>query len=143
MKRFALVVLLILFFTLAAQAANYEGLLIVKIDLQGNMNRDSTLIKAQLGSKVGGKFSYKKIAKDVKDLFFLGFFSDIKVDAKKMAGGVVVTFHFIEYEKIEKIVFKGNDELSKSDIKELLTIKKGSVYNKVLIQNNIVKIREN
>ena len=142
MKRFALAVLMILLTGLAAQAADYEGLMIVKIDLKGNMNRDSTLIKAQLGSKVGGKFSYKTIAKDVKDLFFLGFFSDIKVDARKMAGGVVVTFHFVEYEKIEKIILKGNDELSKGDIKALLTIKKGSVYNKILIRNNINKIIE-
>jgi len=142
MKRFALAVLLILFSGLSLQAANYEGLMIVKIDLKGNMTRDSTLIKAQLGSKVGEKFSYKKIARDVKDLFFLGFFSDIKVDAQNLAGGVVVTFHFVEYENIEKIVLKGNDELSESDIRELLTLKKGSVYNKVLIRKNINKIIE-
>lgn len=121
--------------------SGYEGRRIIKIDLKGNLNRDSTLIKAQLGSKVGGILSYKTLAKDVKDLFFLGFFSDIKVEALKFGGdGVYLTFIFEEYEKIQDILITGSDAVSKKDILELLTVKKGSVYNKMLVKDSIDKV---
>lgn len=122
------------------QPMRIEGKTIVKVQLKGNLNTPDPLIKAQLRSKEGTQFSYKKLSKDIKELYYLGFFSDIKVDAKVIVGKVVLTFIFQEFEKIGEIKFKGNKELDNSDLKDLMTLKKGSVYNQSLLEKNIQAI---
>ena len=138
--RIMCLVMVMLIVPITASAVPFEGLTIVKIDLKGNVNTDSTLIKAQLSSKEHYKFKLATVSKDVKDLYLLGFFSDIKVDAKRMGRGVVLTYIFKEFEKVEKIIIKGNDELSQSTVKEIMTIKKDSVYSLTLLNKNIENI---
>ena len=125
-----------------AWSAGYEDYTIIKIDLKGNVNTDAALIRALLSSKVNAKFSYRNVTRDVKDLYYLGYFSDIQVDALIVAGGLVLTYIFEEYDKIEEILFKGNDELSEGDLKEAMTLRKDSVFSQIQLQKNIETILE-
>ncbi|HPH01623.1 MAG TPA: outer membrane protein assembly factor BamA [Spirochaetota bacterium] len=123
-------------------SAGYEDYTIIKIDLKGNVNTDASLIRALLSSKVNSKFSYRNVTRDVKDLYYLGYFSNIQVDSVIVAGGMVLTYVFEEYDKIEEILFKGNDELSESDLAEVMTLRKDSVFSQIQLQKNIENILE-
>ena len=135
-------VVCILSVSFPAWSAGYEDYTIIKIDLKGNVNTDAALIRALLSSKVNAKFSYRNVTRDVKDLYYLGYFSDIQVDALIVAGGLVLTYIFEEYDKIEEILFKGNDELSEGDLKEAMTLRKDSVFSQIQLQKNIETILE-
>jgi len=136
----ALLVLFLFLLVSVSWAADFEGALVVKVNLKGNVNTSSALIMAQLTTKPGTRFKMATVSKDLKDLYFLGYFSDIKIDAKKIPGGVVLSFIFVEFEKIGSIVINGNDELSDKKIKEVMTLKKDAVYNKILLKKNISEI---
>ncbi len=135
-----LIVLFLFFLVSALWGASFEGSLVVKVNLKGNVNTDSALILAQLTTRSGTRFKMETVSKDLKDLYFLGYFSDIKIDAKKIPGGVVLTFIFVEFDKIGSIVINGNDEIDDDEIKEVMTLKKDAVYNKILLQKNISDI---
>jgi len=124
----------------SAGAAGYEDYDIVKIELKGNINTDSGLIRALLTSKVGSRFSYRSVSRDVKDLYHLGYFSDIKVDAVLTFGNIILTYIFEEYDKVGEIIIKGNKELSASSIKEIMTLQEDSVFSAVQLQRNIEAI---
>ena len=124
------------------QAGNYENYDIAKIELKGNINTDSSLIRALLSSKVGSRFSYRLVSRDVKDLYYLGYFSDIKVDAVVALGSIILTYIFEEYDKVEEIIIRGNNELSSGSIKDAMTLRKDSVFSALQLQRNIEAILE-
>lgn len=147
MKNIATIILTVLLLSgsavvLSAQQPplRIEGNTIAKVEFKGNVNTPEPLIRAQLRSREGSLFSYAKLSKDVKELYYLGFFSDIKVDARLVVGKVILSFIFEEYEKISEIKFQGNKKLDNQDLKDLMTLKAGSVFNRSLLQKNIESI---
>jgi len=140
--RFGFIVFLLCGVSLFIHAAGYEDYDIAKIELKGNVNTDSSLIRAQLSSKVGSKFSYRLVSRDVKDLYSQGYFSNIQVDVTVTLGNIILTYIFEEYDKVEEVIIKGNSEISTSDIKEVMTLQKDTVYSAVWLQRNIEAIQE-
>jgi outer membrane protein insertion porin family len=126
----------------ALGAVNYENFDITRIDLRGNVNTDSSLIRALLSSRVGTRFSHRLVSRDVRDLYYLGFFSDIRVSAALVQGGVVLTYIFEEYDKVEAIEIHGNKELSANAIRDVMTLRKDSVFSATQLQRNIEAILE-
>ncbi|MDR2733974.1 MAG: outer membrane protein assembly factor BamA [Spirochaetota bacterium] len=140
--RFALLLFLLCGISPLVYAAGYEDYDIARIELKGNINTDSSLIRAQLSSRVGSRFSYRLVSRDVKDLYSQGYFSNIQVDVTVTLGSIILTYIFEEYDKVEEIIIKGNSELSTGDIREVMTLQKDTVYSAVWLQRDIEAIQE-
>lgn len=116
-------------FSLPAPAVGQEQLLIREITITGNRMVEEATIRARLESREGDVFDPELITSDVRALYELGFFEDIRVDAEGFEGGLRIAFVLKEKPIIRSLSFEGNDKVSDSDIREKLEFAARTVYS--------------
>lgn len=86
--------------------------LVTAIEAKGNKNISSNAISSKIKTKVGAPYQDNIISDDLKRLYLLGFFSDIKIDTEDYKGGLKVIITVTERPIIEKITFSGMRRLT-------------------------------
>jgi len=81
--------------------------LVTAIEVQGNKSISSNTIISKMKTKIGGPYQENIISDDLKRLYLLAFFSDIKIDTEDYKNGIKVIIHVKERPIIEKITFSG------------------------------------
>jgi outer membrane protein insertion porin family len=115
---------------------------VAKIVVEGNSRIESDAIERVIKTKPGDLFLPKDLSADLKSVYAMGYFEDIRIEAEDSPEGKIVTFHVQEKPTIRNIAFSGNKVFKDEEIRENLTIKAGSILNIFQIQNNIRRIEE-
>ncbi|MBF0320768.1 MAG: hypothetical protein HQL01_13295 [Nitrospirae bacterium] len=115
--------------------------LVISIEVKGLKRIEEGAIKAKLTQKTNQPISQDKISEDVKAIYRLGYFDDIKVETEFFEGGLKVIYVVKEKPTITKIAFYGNNELNDIKLKEKITITAGSISDNTLIQDNVKKLK--
>lgn len=136
---------LFMFFTLTGSfnlfAENkFEGKKITDIKYEGLIQDNVLSVKSVITTKIRSGFSQNVINDDIKALYNLELFDDIKVDVVETDEGLTVTFIFVELLTIREIVIKGNKRVRDRAIKDRILLKKGSVYNEQKVYTEIQEI---
>ncbi|HUU51202.1 MAG TPA: outer membrane protein assembly factor BamA [Nitrospinota bacterium] len=129
-----------LFFVNAASAER-EVLKIKEIEIKGNFKVEESTIRFHIKSKVGDRFSVNQLRDDLKKIYNLGFFKDVKIDVQDFEGGLKIIFVVSEKSSIGNIIISGNEKIKEDDIRKELTIKENTIINKNLIKESIEKIK--
>ena len=90
--------------------------IISKIRLEGNARVESQAIFNLIESKEGSTLDLEQVTKDVRKLYDLGFFSDIKVYKNKEKDNLNLLFLLVEKPAITKIQFEGLEQLKEEDL---------------------------
>lgn len=110
------------------QKKNYK---ILGITIEGNTTADASTIIANSGLKVGDEIEIPgdQTLNAIRRLWKLGLFtSDIQIEIEKKVGdGVFLVIKVNEYPRIEKYIFKGNDELDDEDLDKVVTFVSGQI----------------
>jgi outer membrane protein insertion porin family len=117
-----------------------EGPLIKSIEIKGNRKISTDTILSKMKSKVGSPFSKKSVQEDIKKLYAIGYFDDIRVEIEVFEGGIKLIYIFTEKPTIISLDFQGNEEFEAEDLKEKITITSGAIANSSLILDNAQKI---
>ncbi len=134
--------LILLFIILTSGIALAEALPFVNnIDIQGLKRIEEGAIKAKVSQKIGDPVSQDKINEDIKSIFKMGYFDDVRVEIEPFEGGVRLIYIVKEKPTIIKVDFQGNTEIEDSKLKEKVTITAGAIADTVLIQDNALKIK--
>jgi len=101
--------------------------LVTAVEIKGNKNISTNTIISKMKTRVGSPYQENIISDDLKRLYLLGFFSDIKIDSEPYKEGVKVIITVAERSVIEKITFSGIRRLTMREekIKESLKSKEG------------------
>lgn len=102
---------------------------LVRIDIAGNKQIDTELIRAAVQSKLGETLTEEMIRQDMKSIYELGWFTDITVNFRSIPEGTKVTYTIIENPVLTDIVLEGNTKLESAAILEMLHVVKGEVLN--------------
>jgi outer membrane protein insertion porin family len=117
------------------------NVIVEQVLVSGNRRIESDAVKAVVATKVGEKLSEKRLAEDVKRIYGLGFFHDVRVEIDRApGGGAVVTFAVAENPVIRQVSISGNEEIASDDIKQKLTITVGSTVDYPLLMENKQRI---
>ena len=108
--------------------------------VSGNRRIEADAVKAVISTKVGEKLSDTHLAEDVRRIYGLGFFHNVRVELEKDSSGVVVTFVVDENPVIRQVSITGNEEIPSDDIKDKLTITVGSTVDYPLLVENTQRI---
>ncbi len=128
-------------FSFLSRPANAEQLGVVKkIEITGNKRISSMIILFRIQTKEDEILSEETIRQDIKNIYELGYFSNISVDATPFEGGVKVTFIVDEKPYIEKVELKGNRVLKKEEIDRVIAISAGDIYLKKTLEEDIKRI---
>jgi outer membrane protein insertion porin family len=115
----------------------FQDKIIADIRIKGNQRIESDAILRMIQSKIGSVFQPKQLSEDLRAIYGMGYFDDLRVDAQPDPKGKIITFHVKEKATIRRIKFKGNKHFNDDKLKENLTISTGSILNIYKIRNNI------
>ena len=133
---------ILLFIILTSGIAFAEALPSVnKIDIQGLKRIEEGAIKSKVSQKIGDPVSQDKINEDIKSIFKMGYFDDVRVEIEPFEGGVMLIYIVKEKPTIIKVDFQGNKEIDDTKLKEKITVTAGAIADTVLIQDNALKIK--
>lgn len=105
------------------------GKRIVQIVFQGNMKVGEREFLDKMRTKVGDLFSPRRLMDDVKMLYGMGCFDDIRVDAELENEGVRLTFILKEKPVVSSIRFEGNRKVEEKDLLGSISLKQGGFYD--------------
>jgi outer membrane protein insertion porin family len=80
---------------------------VTAIEVAGNKSISTNVIISKMKTRIGSPYQENIISDDLKRLYLLGFFSDIKSDNQDYNDGIKVTISVVERPIIEKISFSG------------------------------------
>ncbi|MEC4676467.1 MAG: POTRA domain-containing protein, partial [Nitrospirota bacterium] len=115
--------------------------LVTAIEIQGLMRIEEGAVISKISQKTGEPVSRDKTSQDIKTIFRMGYFEDVRVEMEVFEGGVKLIYVVKEKPTIIRVEFQGNREIEDSELKEKTTITPGSIADTVLIQDNALKIK--
>jgi outer membrane protein insertion porin family len=118
-------------------ASKYENLIVRKIEIEGLRNFDEDDVNEVMLTTVGYPLKSAEVREDIKQIFALGFFENVKFEIDEDGDGVKVRVIVEERPVVEKLLFRGYDELIETDLLESMQIKEGEVYRKDLVETCI------
>jgi outer membrane protein insertion porin family len=143
MFRLRLVLIFFIFFTIIASATPYaeELPIINSIEIKGLKRIEESAVKSKITQKVGEPISQEKTNEDIKTIYKMGYFDDVRAEIEPFEGGIKLIYVVKEKPTIVKIDLQGNEEFDDSKLKEHMTITTGAIADAVLIQDNANKLR--
>lgn len=115
--------------------------LVNAIEVKGLKRIEEGAIKSRISQKTGEPLSSEKTAEDIKNIYKMGYFDDVKVDIETFEGGIKLIYVVKEKPTIIKVEFQGNKELSDDKLKEKIAISTGSIADITLIQDNASRLQ--
>jgi outer membrane protein insertion porin family len=115
---------------------------IVSVEIAGNKRIESDAVKRIIKTKPGDIYLPKRLSEDLKAVYAMGYFDDIRIEAENTPEGEKIIFRVKEKPTIRVIRIKGNRLFKEEKIKENLTIKTGSILNTFKIRSNIARIED-
>ncbi|GAB6139871.1 outer membrane protein assembly factor BamA [Methylosoma difficile] len=124
---------LLLLGLLASQAAQADDAFFVQnIKVRGLQRISEGTVFNYLPVNVGEKFSMDDVAPAIRALFKTGFFKDIALERE----GDSLIVNVVERPSIAKIIFEGNKDLSKDDLKKAMDkigLSEGKVFDRQVL----------
>jgi outer membrane protein insertion porin family len=91
--------------------------IVTAIEVKGNKSISSNAVISKLKTRVGSPYQETVISDDLKRLYLLGFFSDIKIDTEDYKSGIKIVVNVVERPIIEAITFSGIRRITMKDEK--------------------------
>ncbi|MGD2098564.1 MAG: outer membrane protein assembly factor BamA [Desulfobacterales bacterium] len=116
---------------------------ILAINVEGNRRIEAEAIKRVVKTTPGDIYNLKALSDDLKDVYAMGYFDDIKIEAETQPDGIIVTFKIKEKPTLRRVSFSGSRWAFKDEeIEEVITAKRGTILNINVIQNDMDRITE-
>lgn len=108
--------------------------------IKGNKRIESEAIKRIIKTKEGNIYLARDLQDDLKSIYKMGYFGDVRVETSTTPRGKVVTFQVAENETIRNIRIKGNRKFDDEKIKDVTYAKSGSILNINNLRGDLQKI---
>lgn len=105
------------------EEAEAPSKLVTAIEVTGNKTISSNTIISKMKTRPGTPYQENVISDDLKRLYLLGYFSDIKIDTQDFKEGLKIIINVTERPVIEKIAFSGLRHLTMTEQKLKETLK--------------------
>ncbi len=113
---------------------------IAGIAIKGNQRIEAQAIEKELKSKVGEPYIPAFLDQDLRTIFKMGYFSDVRLEVKDDPQGKLITFVVEERPFVKRFDFKGNKEVKEEDLKGQVTIKAFTILNLNTVNETLEKL---
>ncbi|MFH1281640.1 MAG: POTRA domain-containing protein, partial [Candidatus Omnitrophota bacterium] len=90
---------------------------VTAIEVTGNKSISTNVIVSKMKTRIGSAYQENIVSDDLKRLYLLGFFSDIKIDTRDYKDGLKIILSVVERPIIGKINFSGINLITMKDEK--------------------------
>ena len=145
MRRTGLLALLLLPALAVAQPAPpvmEAGITIGAVKVEGNRRSEADAVLGIIGSRAGTRLDRERLRADLRAVFQLGFFRDVKVDLSDVEGTWTLTFIVEEKASIREVRIEGNKELDDDELRDVLDVKAFGILDLAKVNRNAEKIKD-
>lgn len=113
---------------------------VTEIRITGNERIEADAIRRIIKTRPGDVFLAKSLSEDMKNVYKMGYFDDIRIESEESPGGKIIIFQVKEKPTLRNIRFSGNRIFDDDEVRENLTLKTGSLVNIYMIRSNLQRI---
>jgi outer membrane protein insertion porin family len=114
-----------------------------QILVSGNSRIEADAIRRRIKTQKGDMFKAKQLSSDLKAIFSMGFFDDVRIESEDAPDGKTVLIKVKEKPTIRVIRFEGNDVFDDDEMqKDILDIQTGSILNIARVRRNVERIKD-
>jgi len=135
-------VFIALFFLLLPALAPAQSYQIGAVTIEGNRLVEESTIRSVLSTEAGGAVSLEQIDRDIRAIYKLGRFEDVAAAIETRDGANILVFRLTERPLVRTIRFDGNDELDKTKLRELVSLKTPGIYDPREVTRSVEAIRK-
>lgn len=114
-----------------------EEQLITDIIIKGNITTSDNLISSGIKSRRGQKFDLERLEADLRFIYSLGYFSDVRAVVQEQNQGVTLVIELDEFPIVRKVVFEGNTVCSSEEMIRIMNNRVGKPLNIVSLKKDI------
>ncbi len=118
----------------------FKRLKVAKVLVAGNKRIEDDAVKRMIKTVPGDVYMPGKLSEDLKAIFAMGYFDDIRVEAEKDPRGMIVIFNVTEKPTVRAVRTSGNKVYDDEKILENLDISTGSILNSSKINDNVKRL---
>ncbi|HIJ94138.1 MAG TPA: outer membrane protein assembly factor BamA [Desulfuromonadales bacterium] len=122
--------------------ASAESDKLVEVRIQGNRRIESAVILNAVTVRAGDTLFAEKTDADIRSIFKLGYFQDVKVRTEQSDKGTVLVYSVSEKPVIREITFEGNKQLTTEKLKEALELHQNAIFSAKDLTKSIAKIKK-
>jgi len=139
--RYLMIVLVLFVFVLSGAVQAAELPVVRAIEIRGLKRIEESALKNRITQKTGEVISQDRTSEDIKTIFKMGYFEDVRAEIDPFEGGIKLIFVIREKPTIVRIEFQGNKEYEDSKLQEKISLSAGAIADAVLIQDTVAKLR--
>lgn len=117
------------------------GDVLAEVRVRGNRRIEANAIKARVASRPGQPFNPAQVAADVREIYALGFFRNVRVLTEDGPSGRLLTFEVEENPVVRQVTVTGNEAIEGDKIRDTLTLTTGSTLDYPLLFENRERIK--
>ena len=115
--------------------------IISTIGPRGNVRIDSGAISRKIKSKAGDFYNPASLREDLKAVFKMGYFEDVRIEVEESEKGKIVTFEITEKPIIRSVEYTGLDALPEEDVSEVVNLGTNTILNPNKVNNGVEAIK--
>jgi len=106
------------------------------IEVVGNRRIEASAIRARITTAPGDPYDPGRVAEDVREIYALGFFRNVRVLSEDGARGRTLVSEVEENPVVRQVTLSGNDSIGDDQIRDILTLTTGATLDQPLLYEN-------
>ena len=125
---------------MAEPQARREADRVAEVAVRGNRRIETDAILARISTRPGSPYSARRVASDIREVYSLGFFRNVRVLSEDSLDGRVLVFEVEENPVVRQVTISGNDKVKSDKIRDSLTLTTGATLDYPLLYENAQRI---
>ena len=117
------------------------GAIVRDIEIRGNRLTQESTIRFYLETEAGKAYVPRTLSEDVKRLYALDTFDDIRVTAEEVEGGMRLIITVTEKPAVRRVTYSGNRAIQEEDIDERIQLRERSTFDRGLLNDTVTGIQ--
>ena len=118
-----------------------EGERILQVDVRGAQTVAKETILARVQTRPGMLYQDAVVSEDIRRLFALGYFTDVKADVERQPDGLLLVFVVAEKPTVSGVTIEGNRKFRIQKIQEFFGVAAGSLYEARAVKEGSDRIK--
>lgn len=123
-------------------ASESAGEPIEAIQVVGNSRVERSAIRVRIRSQIGRPADPAVIEQDVRSIYAMGFFEDVRATVDDVDGQRTLVYHVVERPMIREIKVEGNKKVNDDDLKAALKVRPHTLLDVEKIQKGIEEAKK-
>jgi outer membrane protein insertion porin family len=119
-----------------------EGEKIAELVIKGNRRIEPAVILNAVKLKAGDSFDIERVDSDIRSIFKLGYFQDVKAETEKSDKGVILIYAVTERPIVREVRIEGNKEITTEKVRDAFELKPGAVFSAKDVTKGVKKVKK-